>query len=39
VANVQERITRSDALINQIVHWLYGLMEEEIGVVEGLDHE
>ena len=32
------RIERLDAEIDVLVHGLYGLTEEEIGVVEGLDH-
>ena len=39
LAEVQDHITRTDNLIAQIVYQLYGLTEEETGVVEGLDHE
>lgn len=34
LAEVQDHITRTDALIDQIVYRLYGLAEEEIAVVE-----
>jgi len=39
LAEVQDHITCTDNLIAQIVYQLYGLTEEETGVVEGLDHE
>ena len=32
---LKERLARTDALIDQVVYRLYGLTEEEIGVVEG----
>ncbi|VUT27720.1 MAG: hypothetical protein SYNGOMJ08_00270 [Candidatus Syntrophoarchaeum sp. GoM_oil] len=32
---VIERIEKTDWLIDQVVYRLYGLSEEEIGVVEG----
>ena len=35
VLPVKERLAKTDALIDQVVYRLYGLMEEEIGVVEG----
>ena len=38
LAEVQARIARTDALIEQIVHRLYGLTEEEVAVVEGQNH-
>ncbi len=33
----EERLAKTDALIDQVVYRLYGLTEEEIGVVEGRD--
>jgi len=33
----RSRIEAADRLIDRIVYRLYGLTEEEIGVVEGLD--
>ncbi len=35
VLPLKERLTRTDRLIDQVVYRLYGLTEEEIGVVEG----
>lgn len=35
LAPLMRRIERTDGLINQVVHQLYGLTEEEIAVVEG----
>jgi len=35
VLPVKERLAKTDALIDQVVYRLYGLTEEEIGVVEG----
>src|SRR6266567_4572049 len=35
VLPVKERLARTDALIDAVVYRLYGLTEEEIGVVEG----
>lgn len=35
VLPLKERLARTDRLIDQVVYRLYGLMEEEIGVVEG----
>jgi len=32
---LKERLARTDRLIDQVVYRLYGLTEEEIGVVEG----
>jgi hypothetical protein len=37
VANVQERIIRTDLLIDRIVYRLYGFTEKEIAVVEEQD--
>jgi adenine-specific DNA-methyltransferase len=37
--DLARRIERLDAEIDVLVYELYGLTEEEIGVVEGLDHE
>ena len=35
IEEVQSRIERAEANINQAVYKLYGLTEEEIGIVEG----
>jgi hypothetical protein len=35
VLPVKERLAKTDALIDQVVYRLYGLTEEEIGMVEG----
>jgi hypothetical protein len=35
VLPLKERLARTDRLIDQVVYRLYGLTEEEIGVVEG----
>ena len=35
VLPIKERLSKTDALIDQVVYRLYGLTEEEIGVVEG----
>ena len=35
VLPLKERLAKTDALIDQVVYRLYGLTEEEIGVVEG----
>ncbi len=35
VLPIKERLQKTDALIDQVVYRLYGLTEEEIGVVEG----
>jgi hypothetical protein len=35
----QRQIEATDRQIDALVYELYGLTEEEIGVVEGLDHE
>ena len=35
VLPLKERLSKTDALIDQVVYRLYGLTEEEIGVVEG----
>ena len=35
VLPLKERLARTDKLIDQVVYRLYGLTEEEIGVVEG----
>lgn len=35
LALARARIMRTDALIDQVVYKLYGLTEEEIGIVEG----
>jgi hypothetical protein len=35
VLPVKERLAKTDVLIDQVVYRLYGLTEEEIGVVEG----
>ncbi len=35
LAAARTRIMRTDELIDQIVYRLYGLTEEEIGIVEG----
>jgi hypothetical protein len=35
VLPIKERLAKTDALIDQVVYRLYGLTEEEIGVVEG----
>ena len=35
----QQQIEATDRQIDALVYELYGLTEEEIGVVEGLDHE
>ncbi len=35
VLPINERLRKTDALIDQVVYRLYGLTEEEIGVVEG----
>ncbi|MGA9098380.1 MAG: hypothetical protein WB392_05550 [Methanotrichaceae archaeon] len=32
---LRDRIEKTDRLIDQIVYRLYGLTEEEIGIVEG----
>ena len=32
---LRERIEKTDRLIDAVVYWLYGLTEEEIGIVEG----
>jgi len=37
VLPMKERLRKTDALIDQVVYRLYGLTEEEIGVVEGED--
>ena len=34
----QRQIVATDRLIDRLVYELYGLTEEEIGIVEGLDH-
>ena len=36
VLPLKERLARTDKLIDQVVYRLYGLTEEEIGVVEGI---
>jgi hypothetical protein len=35
VLPMKERLAKTDALIDAVVYRLYGLTEEEIGVVEG----
>ena len=35
VLPLKDRLAKTDALIDQVVYRLYGLTEEEIGVVEG----
>ena len=35
VLPLKDRLAKTDALIDQAVYRLYGLTEEEIGVVEG----
>ena len=35
VLPIKRRLAKTDALIDAVVYRLYGLMEEEIGVVEG----
>jgi hypothetical protein len=35
VLPVKDRLARTDALIDQVVYRLYGVTEEEVGVVEG----
>jgi hypothetical protein len=35
VLPLKERLAKTDALIDRVVYRLYGLTEEEIGVVEG----
>ena len=35
VLPLKERLARTNALIDAVVYRLYGLTEEEIGVVEG----
>jgi hypothetical protein len=37
VLPMKDRLAKTDALIDQVVYRLYGLTEEEIGVVEGRD--
>jgi hypothetical protein len=37
VLPLKERLAKTDALIDAVVYRLYGLTEEEIGVVEGKD--
>ena len=34
VLPLKERLAKTDALIDQVVYWLYGLTEEEIAAVE-----
>lgn len=34
---IKERLTKTDRLIDLIVYRLYGLTEEEIGIVEGMN--
>jgi len=36
LAEVNQKIEKTDGLIDQVVYQLYGLSEEEIGVVEGI---
>ena len=35
VLPIKERLGKTDALIDAVVYRLYGLTEEEVGVVEG----
>jgi hypothetical protein len=35
VVPLKERLAKTDALIDAVVYRLYGLTEEEVGVVEG----
>jgi len=37
-AVLQRQIVATDRLIDRLVYELYGLTEEEVGIVEGLDH-
>jgi hypothetical protein len=32
---IKDQLATTDALIDQVVYWLYGLTEEEIAIVEG----
>jgi len=38
-ATLQHPIEATDRQVGALVYELYGLMEEEVGVVDGLDHE